>query len=74
MLLPGALHVVIDQANRDNSRWADFKLESRGKMQLLEYNFTPIGSTCLCNQPRFSSQAVRLCHRSRQSGIAVFPL
>lgn len=74
MLLPGALHVVIDQANRDNSRWADLKLKTRGKLQLLGYNFTSIGSTGLYNQPRFSSQAVRLRHRSRQSEIAVFPL
>lgn len=32
MLLPGALYLLNDQANRDNSRWADFKLKSPAKL------------------------------------------
>ena len=34
MLLPGARYLLDEQANRDNSRWADFKLKSPAKLHL----------------------------------------
>ncbi len=74
MLLPGALYLLYDQANRDNSRWADSKLKSPAKLHPPRDNLIRTGQPVGATKQRWLLRPIGFATTSAHNGMAVFPL
>jgi hypothetical protein len=74
MLLPGARYLLDEQANRDNSRWADFKLKSPAKLHPPRDNLIRTAPPVSAIKQRWLLRPIGFATASAHNGMAVFPL